>query len=62
MVTLRTHDIMIFRGINGKLLQKIYFLENAKETCQSNNRDLNCDRIIEILQQNNSKMTVRTFF
>ena len=43
MVTLRTHEIMIFRGINGKLLPKIYFLEKAKETYEPNNFDLNRD-------------------
>ena len=47
MVTLRTHDIMICGGMNGKLLQKMYFLKNAKKTCKSNNRDLNRDRIME---------------
>ena len=40
MVTLRTHDITIFRGMNSKLLQKIFFLKNAKEICKPNNRDL----------------------
>ena len=29
----------------GKLLQKIYFLENAKKTCKPNIRDLNRDWI-----------------
>ena len=43
MVTLRTHDIMIYGGMNGKLLQKIYFLKNAKKTCKPNIRDLNRD-------------------
>ena len=41
MVTLHTDDILIFGGMNGKLLQKIYFLKNAKR----NNRDLNRDWI-----------------
>ena len=41
MVTLRTDDIMIFREMNVKLLQKIYFLKNEKETCKPNKRDLN---------------------
>ena len=45
MLTLRTHDIMIFGGINGKLLQKTYFLKNAKKTCKPNNHDLNRDWI-----------------
>ena len=45
MVTLRTHDIMIFKGMNGKLLQQIYFLKNAKQTAKLNNRDLNRDWI-----------------
>ena len=40
MLTLRTH-IMIFGGMNGKLLQKIYLLKNAKKTCKPNNRDWN---------------------
>ena len=43
MLALRTHDIMIFGGMNVKLLQKIYFLKNAKKTCKPNNRDLNRD-------------------
>ena len=38
MVTFRTHD-MIFGGMNDKLLQKIYFLKNAKETCKPKNCD-----------------------
>ena len=42
MVTVRTQD-MIFRGMNGKLLQKIYFLKNAKKTFKANNRNLNSD-------------------
>ena len=41
MVTLRAPDIMIVRGMNGKLLQKIYWLKNAKKTIKPNNRDLN---------------------
>ena len=45
MVTLRTHDIMIFKEMNGKLLQQIYFLKNAKQTAKLNNRDLNRDWI-----------------
>ena len=36
MVTLRTH-IIIFGGMN-KLLQKNYFLKNAKETFKPNKR------------------------
>ena len=32
MVTLRTHEIMIFWGMNGKLLQKNYLLKNGKKT------------------------------
>ena len=43
MVALRTHDIMIFGGINDKLLQKINFLKNEKEACKSSNNDLNYD-------------------
>ena len=43
MLTLRTHDITIFGGMNGKLLQKNYFLKNAKKTCKPNNCDLNRD-------------------
>ena len=43
MLTLRNHDIMIFRGINDKLLQKIYCLKNANKTCKPNNCDLNRD-------------------
>ena len=43
MDTLCTHDILIFRGMNGKSLPKIYFLKNAKETCEPNNCDLNRD-------------------
>ena len=39
MVTLCTH-IMIFWGMNSKLLQIIYFLKNAKETCKPNNCNL----------------------
>ena len=31
--------------MNGKLLQKICFLKNAKKTCKPNNRDLNRDWI-----------------
>ena len=31
--------------MNGKLLQKIYILENAKKTCKPNIRDLNRDWI-----------------
>ena len=31
------------RGMNRKLLQKIYFLKNAKETCKPNNHDLKHD-------------------
>ena len=31
--------------MNGKLLQKIYFLKNAKKTSKPNNRDLNHDWI-----------------
>ena len=31
--------------MNGKLLQKIYFLKNAKKKCKPNNRDLNRDWI-----------------
>ena len=31
------------RGMNSKLLQKIYFLKNAKEICKPNNRDLKHD-------------------
>ena len=38
-----TTHVMIFGGMNGKLLQKIYFLKNAKKTCKPNNRDLNRD-------------------
>ena len=45
MITLCTHDIMILGGMNGKLLQNIYFLKNTKETCKPNNRDLNRDWI-----------------
>ena len=34
--------------MNGKLLKKIYFLfKNVKETCKSNNRGLNGDRITD---------------
>ena len=40
MVTLRSHDIMIYGGMNGKLLQNIYFLKNAKETCKPNDHEL----------------------
>ena len=43
MLTLRTHDIMISGGIKDKLLQKNYFLKNAKKTCKANNHDLNLD-------------------
>ena len=43
MLTLRTQDIMIFGGMNEKLLQENYFLKNAKKTCKPNNRELNCD-------------------
>ena len=43
MVTLCTHDIMIFGGMNGKLLEKIYFLKNTKETCKPKDRYLNRD-------------------
>ena len=43
MVTLRTNNIVKFYGMNGKLLQKIYFLKNSKKTCKPNNRDLNRD-------------------
>ena len=42
MVTLRTHDIVIFGGMNGKLVQKIYFLRNAKKTYKPNNLCINC--------------------
>ena len=38
MVTLRTHDIIIFGGMNNKLLQKNYFLKNGKETFKPNKR------------------------
>ena len=31
MLTLRTHDIMIFGGMNGKLLQKITFLKTQRK-------------------------------
>ena len=41
MITYRSHDIMIFSGINGKLLKKIYFLKNADKTSNPNYRDLN---------------------
>ena len=34
---------MTFGGMNGKLLQKIYFLENTKKTCKPNNYDLTRD-------------------
>ena len=48
IVTHRTHDIMIFGGMNGKLLKKIYYLfKYAKETCKPNNRGLNGDRITD---------------
>ena len=40
MVTLRTRDIMIFSGMNDKLLQKNYFLKDVKKTCKPNNHDL----------------------
>ena len=43
MVTLRTRDIMIFSGMNDKLLQKNYFLKDAKKTCKPNNHDLHCN-------------------
>ena len=42
MRTLRSH-IVIFGEMNGKLLQKIYILKNAKKTGKPNNRDLNRD-------------------
>ena len=32
--------------MNGKLIQKIYLLKNAKKTCELNNRDLNRSWII----------------
>ena len=43
MVTLSTHYVTIFGRMNGKLLQKNYFLKNAKKTCKPNNHDLNRD-------------------
>ena len=33
MVAVHAHDIMIFGGVSGKLLQKIYFLKITKQTC-----------------------------
>ena len=48
MVTLRAHDIMIFWGMNGKLLQRISFLKKAKKTCKPKHRDLNRDRMERI--------------
>ena len=38
MLTFRTHDIMIFGGMNGKLLQKIYFLKKRKENMYVNRK------------------------
>ena len=58
LLTLCTHDIMIFGGMNDKLLQKICFLRNAKKTCKPNNCDLNRDWISSSagkLQPNMSK-------
>ena len=49
MRTLRSHDIVIFGEMNGKLLQKIYILKNAKKTGKPNNRDLNHDWISILL-------------
>ena len=43
MVTLPVYDIMIFGGMNAKLLQKMYFLKNAKETYKLNYSDFGCD-------------------
>ena len=43
MVTPRTHDIIIFGGMNDKLLEKIHFLKNAKKAYKTNNRNLNRD-------------------
>ena len=37
--------------MNGKLLQKIYFLKNAKKTCEPSNRDLNRDWITKATWQ-----------
>ena len=44
MVKLRTNDIIKFGGVNDKLLQKNYFLKNAKETFKPNNRDCDLNR------------------
>ena len=49
MVTLCISWYYVFGGINDKLLQKIYFLKKAQETCKPNNRDLNFDWIIHFL-------------
>ena len=38
MVTLRSHDIMIFGGMNGKLPQKMFFLKNAKKINKPKNQ------------------------
>ena len=43
MVTHRTHDIMIFGGMNGMLLQENLLSAKRKENTQPNNRDLNHD-------------------
>ena len=38
--------------MNSKLLQKIYFLKNAKKTCKRNNRNLNLNEISLLNIQN----------
>ena len=49
-VLMRLHFVLIriFGGMNGKLLQRIYFPKNAKKTCKPINRDLNDDWTINL--------------